>query len=1269
MGKTENMKTNETTFNSLTPDILDENKKVYTDALDYAFGNSDIRNIAITGVYGAGKSTVWNTYRKYKLSNPEENTFKKIITVCLGKYEDKSDEKREDSSDEKREDSSDEKREDSSLEDDENYSNNNKKDKVLDNRVERQIINQISAQIKSSDIPLSKYKFKGNLSGWSLWANIICTIFISCSILFMVYLKNIFIYLRGLLGDYLAIIITAVLFTMLFIVPVSYYLFHFYKKNKVKFSKVNFKVAEAQFTEINDDETVLERDMKEIVYLLSSSNTSIVVFEDLDRYDSVDIFVKLKELNFLLNAYLETNQMNRIVRFVYLIKDGLFYSEDRTKFFDFILPIIPIVNSKNSENHLLELINFVGIEEDERGVKELSKKTLWKLSLYIDDMRILRNIVNEYTIYSAVLPIREIELDRNKLLALVVVKNIFPHEFDLLQKDQGYIIDVFNKLETEKENNANKDKKKLKEINEKINFLENRFENDKFEAMALMIPTDLYFDNEEYTTWSELLKSWSSERGTSKQIDSRFRIVSASNYDSFVKQYILTDNKAVELIESFPEDKAIEINRLKKERNLLEKSLKNKNIINYTQLIPKMSDNERDAVFLTKNKTLKNNHYFGLIRFLIVEGLIDETYWYYKGNFDIKDSNALMSNDMIYMKGLMEGKEIDIFQEVESPEKITQRLEASEFNRSNSLNAEILRYCITTHRNDIVLALTDSVVENNKFKDLIRIIKEYEYLFLKEYVKILAENNIVNLVSILENSADENETLLLNLLKATFSLNSIGISELNLFKPYIQSNEKVINNITDSDFEVFFDNLKNVNVKFNSLKGVDATKSLKGGLLIEKNRLYKMSISNLVKITKMVLNKFVPYGGLLNAIFESPQLFSTEDYILTDFDTVVSDYIDQKADTDKFENSEDILIKILNSSKLSVEQKCKYLENNIVKISELNRLAIDSTDDKIFEVLFDKDLIFCSSDNINEYWNSVKSYLNNFVEYLNRNINASNATEIFGKNKGLCYSMMRDISTNDIVFEAAVNYAEDGLAEIGSDFKQDRIRILIEKDLLEPTEENVKVLLEKSYNEELLLLANSYEKEVVDLLSAESLSEELIYSLINSNLSTSSCLILIKKLNDGILLEKVNLNKIDLIEIILDQSISPENIAYICNDFQSFTLKEEFIRQLDNYGDLERLDNKYLSDSFMEYVLKQEYIDIETKISLIETKITNDTKPEQLREYISLVDEISDLATVWENKQPALDNEYKEQVGEKLIDKEYVKIRNSKDVQRLMLNR
>ena len=38
-------------FNSLTPEILDENKEIYTEALDYAFENKNIKNIAITGIY------------------------------------------------------------------------------------------------------------------------------------------------------------------------------------------------------------------------------------------------------------------------------------------------------------------------------------------------------------------------------------------------------------------------------------------------------------------------------------------------------------------------------------------------------------------------------------------------------------------------------------------------------------------------------------------------------------------------------------------------------------------------------------------------------------------------------------------------------------------------------------------------------------------------------------------------------------------------------------------------------------------------------------------------------------------------------------------------------------------------------------------------------------------------------------------------------------------------------------------------------------------
>ncbi|HIB9339722.1 TPA: hypothetical protein ACWYLU_005351 [Klebsiella pneumoniae] len=46
-------------YDTLTPKIItDDSVKPYFDALDFAFTKQDVKNIAITGPYGAGKSTV-----------------------------------------------------------------------------------------------------------------------------------------------------------------------------------------------------------------------------------------------------------------------------------------------------------------------------------------------------------------------------------------------------------------------------------------------------------------------------------------------------------------------------------------------------------------------------------------------------------------------------------------------------------------------------------------------------------------------------------------------------------------------------------------------------------------------------------------------------------------------------------------------------------------------------------------------------------------------------------------------------------------------------------------------------------------------------------------------------------------------------------------------------------------------------------------------------------------------------------------------------------
>ncbi|EKU17550.1 hypothetical protein D593_0733 [Streptococcus intermedius BA1] len=134
-------------FNALTPEVLKENKQIYTEALDYVFSNNDVKNIAITGIYGAGKSTVWNTYVHQKgLSN--------VITVSLGKYKNNinDDDILKEVSVTKFANS-----ETDSAEDRLRNENQRTVDIDDDNRVERQIINQILSQIESKKIPLSKY--------------------------------------------------------------------------------------------------------------------------------------------------------------------------------------------------------------------------------------------------------------------------------------------------------------------------------------------------------------------------------------------------------------------------------------------------------------------------------------------------------------------------------------------------------------------------------------------------------------------------------------------------------------------------------------------------------------------------------------------------------------------------------------------------------------------------------------------------------------------------------------------------------------------------------------------------------------------------------------------------------------------------------------------------------------------------------------------------------------------------------------------------------
>ena len=941
-----------------------------------------------------------------------------------------------------------------------------------------------------------------------------------------------------------------------------------------------------------------------------------------------------------------------------MLKDSLFYSKNRTKFFDFILPIVPVVDSKTSENELVELLKEVENAPD--------KSVLADISLYIDDMRLLKNIVNEYIVYSNIIPLGQIDLDSNKLFALITLKNIFPNEFDLLQEDKGFIRAIFDELESYRKRLVSDFKNKLDKIDDDIKFINNRVANNKFEEMALMISTDVrpYYNQEK--TMPQFLKDWSQSPDLTVCIkDSRDS--EYFTYDNFLNRYVLIDNEKKKLIEKLPEDFSAEINKLNLDREKIKKQIKDIDIYSYREIISKMTTEQRDELFSIDGFDIVESHYFPLIRFLIVDGLLDETYWYYKGNFNVDTSNILKRNDMIYMKGLKEGKALDIFLDVETPNEIVNRLNLSDFIRFNILNKKVLKTCLVEKYTEKVVAIIDSVDINGNYQNLLKILDEFDLNIVRIYSNILLENNVDRLVNTLKLCEDENIKTFKNILISVFTNKTISSAQLIKFKGYIEQNENIISLISDEEYNIFINNIDSAVIKFENVSLANCDKvRLKA---IEHLYAYKLNVRNLLFITEMILEKTVNYGSLLNDIYNSEQLSSTKEYIEENFSSIISDYIDENKSEQNYTNDEKILLRILNSN-ISDEHKLKYVEKNETVISQLTDLQDNSENNMILNCLLRKNKVKFCSDNIASYWNMIEKYSYDFVDYINENLDEENNEEILKNNISICNAFINSPFVSDKFFSFVIKYADEPISNVNHKLTQNRVNTLVNQKLIEVTKNNIQTLWNNSYYDELILLANysndEVEEFVINTLLEYELSDDLIYCLVNSDISDKNSMKLIDFKEDDILVERINPTKKTIIEYIIKRYLSSTNINYICKSFKNFELKDEFIESLEYEDKLKNLEDENLNEVFMKYVLSSSNIQLSSKVSLILTKIENRLSVDLLEVYISSVTEISDLSDVWKHKYPLLDNDYKNTVGQALIKFGYVKLRKTKDYPRIM---
>ena len=237
-------------------------------------------------------------------------------------------------------------------------------------------------------------------------------------------------------------------------------------------SQVAAAGASISFDERTD--SVFDKFLDEIVAFFEAQKTDIVIFEDLDRFEDPEIFDSLRSLNSLINDSANRRELGRTLHFVYAIKDSLFRKiatpasggrkdekndeqrtrgengpvrhdvradagrdaardevdrANRTKFFELVVPIVPFLSASNARDLLDDELKTVELPGD----VEVSRALLDLVARHTTDMRLLRNIRNEFVVFAQRLLLAEHPapgITADDVFALVVYKNFHMSDYE-----------------------------------------------------------------------------------------------------------------------------------------------------------------------------------------------------------------------------------------------------------------------------------------------------------------------------------------------------------------------------------------------------------------------------------------------------------------------------------------------------------------------------------------------------------------------------------------------------------------------------------------------------------------------------------------------------------------------------------------------------------------------------------------------------------------------------------------------------------------------
>lgn len=651
----------------LAPTDQADERRIYYRAFKEAMKNPKVFNIALTGPYGSGKSSIIQSILKNYRNEGNSDTLEISLAAFV---------------------TADEVGLDTQPEAGKAKGNGTKPDpnsrEVTKQEIERSILQQMLYGADANKLPRSRFK---RIQSPSLQSG-----FNSALLLFG------FLASWYLLENRSSILNGAFLFPWAWSKLLNvgalfvggwflwHILHHFYVASLgISLKSISLKDIELA-TAAADQESILNRHLDEIIYFFRSTKYDLVIFEDLDRFENHQIFVTLREINSLINKNFNGK---RRVRFLYALRDDMFATTDRTKFFEFIIPVIPIINSSNAIEKVTEQGKRLSLD------KRLSKQFVREVSRYLNDLRLIRNIFNEYTVYQANLePDGEFILDANKLFAVLIYKNVFPNDFEQLHRGKGQLAQIFEDSDAYIAEAEGVYKAEIAQIEQQISNDEKQLPSSLLELRKIYAMTlvekihwpynQIGLQSGETTTVAQLANSELLDR----MISATTLYVSNQNQGYGTQQINVGDIQAeVDPKVTFQQRKdAIERKSLafkdgaQRRINELRTKISGIRLAKFHELI-RQSTKTNSSLFEAFGDQAD------LARYLILEGYIDNNYYLYTSLFH---AVRLSPNDNKFLKQIRGFTNPAPDCQIDNPKQVIEEMRQEDFSQAYILNVKLV---------------------------------------------------------------------------------------------------------------------------------------------------------------------------------------------------------------------------------------------------------------------------------------------------------------------------------------------------------------------------------------------------------------------------------------------------------------------------------------------------------------------------------------------------------------------------------------------------